>query len=181
MNDSFGKTIEIGMVVEISGSCSKKDNGFWVVENTYSDSVYLSKLNKDMSKAKDSATSSNSWPLHSYMNDPCKRREINEYNKLNAKIQVLCPWVEPQKKAFSNTIKFQKKGIKKGEDFCSCWYSLNNDGSIRIYARHYNQHIPREIGNVRNESDSMTDYFETDSCTIYPDSPYYEAALRCCN
>lgn len=180
MNDSFGRIIELGMVVEIAGSCTKKNNGLWVVDQVDTNHIWLERLNKDMRKAKDSPNSTISWPLHSYMNDPWKRREINEYNHQNATIKVLCPWVEPPKKEVSNKISFQKRGIKKGEDYCSCWYHLNQDGSIRIYARHYNQHIPREIGNVKNESDSMTDYFETDSCTLYPNDKYYKEALRCC-
>jgi hypothetical protein len=180
MNDSFGNEIQVGMVVEISDSCIKGDNGLWVVTSVYTSEAYCHKLNKDMRKAKDGPHTTVSWPLHTYLNDPYKRHEANRYNEEHARIRVLCPYVEPAPKPVSNDIKIQKRGIKKGNSFCSCYYWKGRDGSIYISARHYNEHIPRELGNVKNDSDAMTDYFETDSLVLTSESPYYQAALRCC-
>lgn len=180
MNDSFGREITVGVVVEISDSCIKGDNGLWVVTDVYTCEAYCHKLNKDMRKAKEGPHTTVSWPLHNHLNNPYRRREANRYNEEHSKIRVLCPWVEPAPKTVSNEVKIQKKGIKKGTSFCSCFYRKQNNGNIHISARHYNEHIPRELGNVRNNSDSMTDYFETDSLVLTPDSPYYQAALRCC-
>lgn len=181
--DIRGREIKVGVVVEIRNAYGKTHNGLWLVEQSHDNGhLWLIKLNKDMRKSKSSSPSSEtSWPLHSYMNDPYKRREINQYNEAHAVIEVLCPYVEPEKKPVSNEIRFTKKGIRKGEDYCSCYYWLNRDGSIHISARHYNQHIPREVGDVRNESDSMYDYFETDSCTLHPGDKFYKEALRCCD
>lgn len=180
--DIRGNVIESGFVVEIRNAYGKSHNGLWLVDKAYDNGhLWLHKLNKNMTKAKESPSSSTSWPLHSYMNNPWKRREINSYNEVHAVIEVLCVYKEPKKKPVSDKLRLTKRGIYKGEDYCSCHYWLNNDGSITIYARHYNQHIPREVGEIRNESDSMTDYFETDSCTLYPGDTHYEEALRCCS
>lgn len=179
ITDINGKTFSENMVVEIRNAWGKTDNGLWVVEHAYPDGLWLRKLNKDMRKSTNKLACTG-WPLHCYHNDYYKRHEINSYNDAHAEIQVLCPWVEPEAKPVSNDIKIQKRGIRKGESYCSCWYSKNRDNSVTIYARHYNEHIPREIGNVRNESNSMIDYFETDSCTLRPGDTYYEAALACC-
>ena len=181
MLDCTGKEIVVGVVVEISGAWSKADNGYWLVETVYPDhGCYLKKLNNDMSLSKREAGASRGWPLKCYHNDRFKRNQINEYNKANAKIQVLCPWVEPQKKEKpkSNEIRILKNGIRKGENYCPCYFWKNNDGSITVHSKHYNTHIPRELGNVRNESDSMTDYFEKDSCLVTADNPYHAVILK---
>ena len=175
MNDSFGKQITVGMVVEISNAFFATQNGMFVVESVYDNGgCYLTKLTSRMTKTKHTL----GLPLRAYTNDSYKNYQANKHNAENAKIQVLCPYVEPEKKAVSNEVKILKKGIRKGENYCPCFYNKNSDGSITIYSRQYNTHIPREIGNVRNESDSMTDYFETDSCTVTPDNPYYKVILN---
>lgn len=175
MNDSFGKQITVGMVVEISNAFFATQNGMFVVENVYSNGdCYLCKLTSRMTKTKQTL----GLPLRSYLNDAHKNRLAREHNEVHAKIQVLCPYVEPEKKPVSNEVKILKKGIRKGENYCPCFYWKNNDGSITIYSRQYNTHIPREIGLVRNDSDSMTDYFETDSCRVTPDNPYYKVILK---
>lgn len=178
MKDSFGTELNVGDVVEISGAYGKQDNATWVVDSIYSDgSAYLHRLNKNMTKAKSNPV--RGWPLESFLNDRFKNAEINSYNKENAKIKYICKWVEPAKKEPSNKIYIQKRGIKKGDNYCSCYYYLNNDGSITVLARHYNEHIPRELGDVRNDTDRMTDYFDTDSLKVTKDNPYYRDFLRC--
>lgn len=133
-----------------------------------------------MSLSKRGLGSSNSWPLHSYHNDGFKRNQINSHNQANAKIQVLFPWVEPQKKEKpkSNELRILKNGIRKGETYCPCYFWKNNDGSVTVTSKHYNTHIPRELGDVRNDSDSMTDYFEKDSCRITSDNPYHSVIMK---
>ena len=175
MNDSYGKQITEGMVVEISGAFFDVQNGMFVVDYLYNDnSCSLTKITSRLTKTKKSL----SWPLHSYVNDPYKARLAREHNKDNAKIRVLCPYVEPAKKPVSNEVRILKKGIRKGDRYCPCYYWKNNDGSITICAKEYCSHIPREIGNVRNESDIMTDYFEKDSCVVTQDNPYYKIILQ---
>lgn len=181
MVDCTGKNIVVGFVVEISGAWSKDDNGFWLVDEIWTDhSVHLHRLNNDMSKSKRETGATRNWPLRCYHNDRFKRNQINEYNKANAKIQVLCPWVEPQKKVKpkSNEMRILKNGIRKGESYCPCYYWKNNDGSITVYSKHYNTHLPSELGNIRNNTDIMTDYFDKDSCLVTADNPYHAVILK---
>lgn len=179
MLDSFGNEFREGFVCEISGAISKWNNGLWLVRSSYPNYVFLERLNKDLRKSKPNKTSSCRWPLCSYASNRQKAYETDVYNREYAKIKILHEWVEPEPKPVSDKIVFTKHGIKKGDKFCSCYYCLNNDKSITIYSRHYDQHIPREVGLVINESDSMTDYFETDRSKIDQNNPYYEQVLRC--
>lgn len=181
MVDCTGKEIVVGVVVEISGAWSKSDNGYWLVESVWTDnSCHLKKLNGDMSLSKREIGASRSWPLECYHNSYSVRHQINSHNRANAKIQVLFPWVEPQKKEKpkSNELRILKNGIRKGETYCPCYFWKNNDGSVTVTSKHYNTHIPRELGDVRNDSDGMTDYFETDSCRITSDNPYYSVIMK---
>lgn len=81
-------------------------------------------------------------------------------------------------------IKFDKNGIwtpsedRKNWEFHGCHYSPTIKGwaveSITIYANGYDQHIPLSYGfGVQNDTDSMTDYFETDRARIYTDHPLF--------
>ena len=178
MKDSFGVEVSAGYVVEVSGAWSKSDNGFWLVESCGDSSCYLHRLNSDMSKSTRKLGVTVSWPLKCWSNRRSLRYQADLHNRENAKICVLAPWVEPPKKEVSNEVRILKNGIRKGDVYCPCWYSKRSDGSILITSKHYNTHIPREIGDVSNNSDSMSDYFETDSCRITPDNPYYAVILR---
>lgn len=78
-------------------------------------------------------------------------------------------------------IKFLQNGIKTESKYVSVMYSITSnydDNTIVIYARDY-EHLPKELNPI-NESDSMTDYFESDRVYISPDSKYYADALKCC-
>lgn len=184
VKDINNKEITAGMVVEISGAYSKSDNGLWYVDHLWcgesyysaydgNKALWLHKLNKDMSKAK-GKYSSKSWPLRSHANDPWKRREINSYNEANAKIEMLCPYVEPEKKQVSNEIRILKRGIRKGEKYYPCFYWLNSDNSITVYAREYGYDgLPDEIGNVINETNGQIDYFEKSHCFLREGDRYY--------
>lgn len=183
MKDSFGTEIEIGQIVEIKNAYFKTDNARYVVDNIWNDKqICLYKLNKNNTKSKSKYNICH-WPIECYVSDWSKTCEANAHNKTHATIEVQGVWKEPEAKPIKNDVVFTSKGIKKGEDYCSCFYELEIvDGQkvICINARHYDQHIPREIGNVRNDSDCMTDYFETDRCRIFPDSKYYANAFEAC-
>jgi hypothetical protein len=80
-----------------------------------------------------------------------------------------------------NTIKFLKKGLKINGEYFSVYYNKGNyteqskipAGSITIYVNNYKR-LPRIEGlNIINDSDSMTDYFESDRLIIYPNNKYY--------
>lgn len=46
----------------------------------------------------------------------------------------------------ADEIRITKYGIRKGDYYCPCVYTMNNDGSVTVYARRYDRHIPRELG-----------------------------------
>jgi len=54
------------------------------------------------------------------------------------------------------------------------------EGTITIYAKDYGFQLPKEL-NAENQSDMMTDYFETDRARIKPDSIYYKDVLKALN
>lgn len=185
IKDINGIAIKENYVVRIKDAWS--NNGLWVVEDVYEYrngkiELSLHKLRKsDMRKSDNGAGNTTTWPLHCWSNDWKKCEEIDTYNREHAKIEVVSyEYIEPTPKPVSDEVKIMKKGIRKGNDYCSCDYFRNNDMSVTIYARHYNQHIPREVGNVKNESDGMTDYFETDSCVLRPGDKFYEKVLSFC-
>lgn len=69
-------------------------------------------------------------------------------------------------------------GIKiDGGRLIRCGYSIDNnvnhEESVSIYARDYD-HLPRDLFEVRNESDSYTDYFENDSAYLTLEHPLYK-------
>lgn len=73
-------------------------------------------------------------------------------------------------------VRFLQNGIKADGKYIPVFYGMCNDmRTITVYARHYDR-LPSEIGDIANDSDSVTDYFETDHCRIAPGNPYYFAA-----
>lgn len=86
-------------------------------------------------------------------------------------------------------LKFFYNGIKaNGGKLQRCFYSEgalrhSPEGTITIYARDYSRFSAevRAAFVVENNSDGMTDYFETDSIRVEPTHPLYDlvaAALR---
>lgn len=79
----------------------------------------------------------------------------------------------------TQSIKFFWNGIKLNgsKQLIRCFYSLDNrhDGRecVTIYARDYSGHLPGDMFPVENETDSMTDYFETDRASLFPGHPLY--------
>lgn len=85
-----------------------------------------------------------------------------------------------------NHVRIYWNGIKiDGGRLIRCGYSIDNNASnapsVSIYARDYDD-LPRDLFEVRNESDSYTDYFEKDSAYLTPEHPLYKyfrfAALK---
>jgi hypothetical protein len=75
------------------------------------------------------------------------------------------------------TYRFTKDGIKnKDGKLEKIRARINNEGTpdeiIDLMADGYSDHIP-SIFFPQNDSDSMTDYFDTDSAYVKPDHPYY--------
>lgn len=75
-------------------------------------------------------------------------------------------------------IRIYWNGIKiDGGKLIRCGYSIDNNvdhhESVTIYARDYAD-LPRDLFEVKNDSDIMTDYFENDRADIRPEHPLYK-------
>lgn len=75
-------------------------------------------------------------------------------------------------------IRIYWNGIKiDGGKLIRCGYSIDNNvdhhTSVTIYARDYAD-LPRDLFQVVNNSDSMTDYFENDRADLTPEHPLYK-------
>ena len=74
------------------------------------------------------------------------------------------------------TVKFLQNGIKADGNYVPVHYYLREcDNAVCVIARNYDD-LPAELGEIVNNSDSMTDYFEKDRCYITRDDPRYFAA-----
>lgn len=80
------------------------------------------------------------------------------------------------------TIKFNKYHVTNGTDKARCHYSLDNrvDGRkcVTIYAKDYDRALGRIFadGEYKNDSDSMTDYFDQGRVVLFEDHPLYAIA-----
>lgn len=78
-------------------------------------------------------------------------------------------------------LKFMYNGIKLDGQLYKGWYSKGTytersgipEGTITIYARDYKRFPQIEGLEIKNESDSMTDYFEEDKIRVYPTNKFY--------
>lgn len=78
-------------------------------------------------------------------------------------------------------IKILQNGIKHDGGYTPCFYSMGNtfhhsDKCIAIYARDY-ECLPAELGAIENDTDSQTDYFDSDKVYLEPGDKYYNEAL----
>lgn len=81
----------------------------------------------------------------------------------------------------TTSIKFFYNGmrINGARELCKVDYSVDGRHDDRecvtIYERlnNYNVRIPRDLFDVQNDTDLMTDYFDTDSVEVWPDHPLY--------
>jgi hypothetical protein len=78
--------------------------------------------------------------------------------------------------------RMMKKGIKSpAGKYTPVWYShatlLGGIDAITIYAKSLLKPIPCELGEVQNDSDGMSDYFESDKIRFCAGSPEFAALL----
>lgn len=77
-----------------------------------------------------------------------------------------------------NEMKWMWNGLKVNGQLFSAWYSLgtlinDTEESITVYARNYKS-FPRDLNlEIQNDSDSMTDYFESDRIRVRKNSPLW--------
>lgn len=175
MQDKNGKEIEAGMVVEISGAWSKSDNGRFLVDHVYREGdFWMKKLGAKGQLLKDAGRG---WPLKCYSINWELRCKIDAHNEANATVEVVSDtWTAPEAKPVSNEIRLTANGIYKGEHYAPCYYHYDEKtGEVTIYARKYGcSEIPREMGAVRNDTDTMTDYFDKDSLDLHPGDAWYD-------
>lgn len=104
-----------------------------------------------------------------------KSRFSGEYKNRLVKTEAEPP--EPQ-----DHIKIYYNGLKiDGGKLIKCGYSINTPDTVCIYARNYDD-LPRDLFDVKNDSDIYTDYFENDRALVESDHPLYKyihyAALK---
>lgn len=83
-----------------------------------------------------------------------------------------------EKSAAQNHVKIYWNGIKiDGGKLIKCGYSLDNNAdnapSVSIYAKDYTR-LPRDLFEVKNDTDIYTDYFENDRAYLTPEHPLYK-------
>lgn len=177
MKDRNGKEIKAGMVVEIHGAWSKSDNGRFLVDHAYLvGGFWMKKLGAKGQPLKEAGRS---WPLKCYSSNWGLRCKIDAHNEANATVEVISDtWTAPETKPASDEIRLTVNGIYKGEHYTPCYYRYDEKtGEVTIYARKYGySEIPREMGAVRNDTDTMTDYFDKDSLDLHPGDAWYDRA-----
>lgn len=84
------------------------------------------------------------------------------------------------------TVKFMWNGIKVDGKLYRAYYYTGKyteasglpEGTITVYAKDY-IHFPRIEGlQIKNDTDIMTDYFETDRIRITPDNKFYNEVVE---
>lgn len=85
--------------------------------------------------------------------------------------------------ANTNEVKFMHNGIKVNGKLYRAWYSIGNcrklaESTISIYAKDY-EGFPEIDGlTIKNDTDSMTDYFEKDRIRVTIDNPFYQSVYN---
>jgi hypothetical protein len=79
-------------------------------------------------------------------------------------------------------IKFQKFYVTNGVEKARVWYSksarIDGRPHVTIYAKDYDRALGRIFADgYRNDTDTMTDYFDKGSVVLFDDHPLYSAAL----
>lgn len=77
----------------------------------------------------------------------------------------------------TSSIKFYYNGIKvDGGKLTKCYFWTDDEtGAVTITARDYD-HLPRDLFNVKNDTDLYTDYFDDDRATLDPSHPLHKYA-----
>lgn len=84
---------------------------------------------------------------------------------------------QPERVSSLPSIRFYYNGIKvNGGDLIKCHFSADENGAT-IYASGYGADLPRALFDVRNDTDTMTDYFDKDSATLPADHPLFRFAF----
>jgi hypothetical protein len=105
--------------------------------------------------------------------------KTNATSNENAKAKIV---TKPSGVVEINGVTCGAKGLRFNGRYIPVWYSnatlTNGKTAITIYAKSYCHSIPKELGNVQNDSDMMTDYHEKDKTRFYLGSAEYAALLK---
>ena len=89
------------------------------------------------------------------------------------------------KESTKNTIKFNMYNITKGDLKVKVSYALTEtkEGkkAIWISEKNYGYDLMKIFSNAKNNTDTMTDYFDYTSLYIIEGEKYFEEALEACN
>lgn len=84
-----------------------------------------------------------------------------------------------------NLIKFKRHYVTNGNAKARIWYSVGHriDGRkcVNLYSKSYSDKLALIFSSTKNDTDLMTDYFETDKVTIFENDPNYLPALKMAN
>ena len=80
-------------------------------------------------------------------------------------------------------IVFLAHAVKKGDKKARVHYSASHDGNGRKYVTVYSKDYDRALGEIfavgyKNETDTMTDYFDKGNVTIYEGHPLFDKAME---
>lgn len=80
-------------------------------------------------------------------------------------------------------IKFRKHYVTNGIDKARVRYSMDNRVDSRKCVTIYDKDYGRALGkvlsdNYKNDTDSMTDYFDNGQVTLFENSKYYQEARK---
>lgn len=80
-------------------------------------------------------------------------------------------------------VKFNKHNVTNGKTKARCHYSLDNrtDGRkcVTIYAKDYGGDLGRVLADAyKNDTDTMTDYFDQGRAVLFENHPLYAEARR---
>lgn len=77
-------------------------------------------------------------------------------------------------------IKFNLYNVTDGAHKARVRYSLDNHTSgrpcVTLYGKDYGHALDKIFSDAVNDSDSMTDYYETSRVRLFPEHPHYQAA-----
>lgn len=73
-----------------------------------------------------------------------------------------------------NGVRIGKHGVRHEGKYYPAWYSLTGADMITIYARKHCPGLPKALGEIENNSEMQSDYFEKDKVRLRRGTPAFE-------
>lgn len=74
-------------------------------------------------------------------------------------------------------ITFTMHGLRADDEYIKCSYFMQDNKNILISAYDF-KHLPKELGEVKNNTDIISDYMCDDFVEIKSNSPFYRDVLK---